>query len=252
MNYSKIYQDLIKRGQGRILSAFTEKHHIIPRCLGGLDNVENLVNLTPEEHYLAHLLLVKIYNTRELIFAANMMCRGHKGRNNNKRYGWLKRKLSESTSGAGNTQFGKKLSDERKRKCSHPREANPFFNKKHSDETKAKISAKLKGKQGLRGLNNGMFGKHHSDETKQKISNNNPWKGSAGNGNHPLSCRNGESASFFGKKHSEKSKQKMSLSKKGKSINAGPQKTVICPHCNKEGGISNMKRYHFDNCKRKI
>jgi hypothetical protein len=28
-------------------------------------------------------------------------------------------------------------------------------------------------------------------------------------------------------------------------------KTVICPHCGKEGGIINMKRYHFDNCKEK-
>ena len=27
--------------------------------------------------------------------------------------------------------------------------------------------------------------------------------------------------------------------------------TVICPHCNKSGSSSNMRRYHFDNCKLK-
>jgi hypothetical protein len=24
---------------------------------------------------------------------------------------------------------------------------------------------------------------------------------------------------------------------------------AICPHCGLEGGIYNMKRWHFDNCK---
>jgi len=28
----------------------------------------------------------------------------------------------------------------------------------------------------------------------------------------------------------------------------GPQQLVVCPHCRKTGGVSNMKRYHFDNC----
>lgn len=26
---------------------------------------------------------------------------------------------------------------------------------------------------------------------------------------------------------------------------------MTCPHCNKTGGATNMKRYHFDNCKKK-
>jgi len=36
-------------------------HHIIPRSLGGLNDKINLVNLTAREHYIAHLLLWKIY-----------------------------------------------------------------------------------------------------------------------------------------------------------------------------------------------
>lgn len=31
----------------------------------------------------------------------------------------------------------------------------------------------------------------------------------------------------------------------------GPQQKAICPHCGLEGGISAMKHYHFENCKKK-
>lgn len=39
---------------------YCETHHIIPKSLGGTDNIENLVNLTPREHFVAHLLLSKM------------------------------------------------------------------------------------------------------------------------------------------------------------------------------------------------
>jgi ssDNA-binding Zn-finger/Zn-ribbon topoisomerase 1 len=38
-----------------------EVHHILPRCLGGTDESENLIPLTLREHYVAHLMLVKAY-----------------------------------------------------------------------------------------------------------------------------------------------------------------------------------------------
>jgi hypothetical protein len=43
--------------------------------------------------------------------------------------------------------------------------------------------------------------------------------------------------------------------KRGTSPRKGtkwPQKKVQCPYCLKEGGIGNIKRYHFENCKYKI
>ena len=48
-------------------------------------------------------------------------------------------------------------------------EKHPMFGKKHSEETKKKMSASKKGLQS--GEKNPMFGKHHSEETKKKISN---------------------------------------------------------------------------------
>lgn len=113
MNYSKHYELLIERAKNRKISGYVEKHHIVPRCLGGTDNEENLVELYPEEHFLAHQLLVKIYpNNFKLVKAATMMCTGTSSqkRVNNKMYSWLRKKLSEamkiSQSGNGNSQFG--------------------------------------------------------------------------------------------------------------------------------------------------
>lgn len=110
MNYQKIYNSLIERGKTRKLEGYTEKHHIIPRCEGGIDDKDNLVDLTPEEHYLAHQLLVKIYpNNPKLVKAAAMMVNN---RPSNKMYGWLRRRFSivksNEQSGIGNSQFGSK------------------------------------------------------------------------------------------------------------------------------------------------
>ena len=98
MNYKLIYEHLVKRGQHRpTIDGYKEKHHIIPRCMGGSDEVDNLVDLTPEEHFVAHQLLVKMYpESLDLWKAAMLMASGNpvtnKGRKSNKLYGWLKRK----------------------------------------------------------------------------------------------------------------------------------------------------------------
>lgn len=93
MNYSKHYSLLIKRGKSRVLKEYSERHHIIPRCMGGSDDEENLVYLTPEEHYVAHQLLIKMYpNEIKLVYAAMMMI---PNRPSNKLYGWLRRRFSD-------------------------------------------------------------------------------------------------------------------------------------------------------------
>lgn len=42
-------------------STYVEKHHILPRSLGGGDEPSNLVTLTAREHFIAHLLLSKMF-----------------------------------------------------------------------------------------------------------------------------------------------------------------------------------------------
>lgn len=41
--------------------SYSEKHHIIPRCLGGLDTAENIVSLSARQHFIAHFILAKAY-----------------------------------------------------------------------------------------------------------------------------------------------------------------------------------------------
>ena len=108
----------------------------------------------------------------------------------------------------------------------------PWLGRKHTEESKAKMAEARKGE------NNPNWGKPKSEETKRKLSE--AMKGE----NNPMYGMSGEKSPMWGKTHSEETKQKMSLAKKGKK-----QSVVCCPHCNKTGGITNMKRYHFDNCK---
>lgn len=110
MDYQKHYNALIIRAKNRHQFGYTETHHIVPRCMGGTDNKDNLVELTPEEHYIAHQLLVKLYpNNVNLIRAASMMCTN---RPTNKLYGWIRRRHSEIQSslmsGSGNTMYNKR------------------------------------------------------------------------------------------------------------------------------------------------
>jgi hypothetical protein len=57
--YKRIYDQLCERALGRVLVEYTEKHHVIPKSLGGLNTKDNLVRLTAREHYVAHLCLVR-------------------------------------------------------------------------------------------------------------------------------------------------------------------------------------------------
>lgn len=107
MNYQKIYEQLIDRGKNRILSGYVETHHIRPVCLGGTNDNSNLVELTPEEHYLAHQLLCKIYPKNGSLAKAALMMTAN--RPSNKIYGWIRRKhakaMSEAQTGESNSQF---------------------------------------------------------------------------------------------------------------------------------------------------
>ena len=83
MDYAAVYDSLILRARGRVRHGYMERHHIVPRCMGGSDRKDNLVYLTAREHFLAHKLLVRAHpNVRGLWFALTLMGRlcSHKSR----------------------------------------------------------------------------------------------------------------------------------------------------------------------------
>lgn len=60
MNYKSVYDNLIVKAKKRgCPDGYYEKHHIIPKSLGGTDSESNMVNLTAKEHLFAHKLLFK-------------------------------------------------------------------------------------------------------------------------------------------------------------------------------------------------
>ena len=74
MHYQKIHDQIISRAQlekrNKNQGTYYERHHIIPKCIGGNDDVCNLVLLTAREHFLIHWLLHRIHPTNhKLAFA---------------------------------------------------------------------------------------------------------------------------------------------------------------------------------------
>jgi len=58
--YSRWYNTIIKRAQTRTITGYVEKHHIIPKSLGGSNAKSNIVSLTAKEHFICHMLLPKM------------------------------------------------------------------------------------------------------------------------------------------------------------------------------------------------
>jgi hypothetical protein len=186
MNYQKIYDSIIEKANSENRrkgdGIYYEKHHIIPRCLNGGDEKENLVLLTAREHFLCHKLLAFIYpNKKEIFYAIHLMTFMNKEKYalSSRDYEYAKLKLLEFP---------------------------PFLNKQHTSESKDKISNGLKSafgegrriqwnknKKGLCPQLASMKGKHHSLESKKKISE----------------AFTGEKNPFYGKKHKEETKIKM-------------------------------------------
>jgi len=66
MNYDRIYSEFIadRLTKQPVKPDYFEKHHILPRALGGGNEKSNIIRLTPEDHYFAHCCLAKIYGGR--------------------------------------------------------------------------------------------------------------------------------------------------------------------------------------------
>lgn len=291
MNYSKIYSDLIARAKERTLEGYVERHHIIPKCMGGLDSKENLVPLTPEEHYIAHLLLVKIYPSHEgLIYSANMM---QNRVSSNKQFGWVKRKFSELEK-KRKTGIPRSLESIEKQKASIAKKWKgkrpPYLKIDWTTERREEISKRFKGKPTKVKSRSSLeayvirYGetegteRYQTDSAKKDHRSLDYFVQKYGEIDGPVQykqncdriselCLKGEDHPMFGKTHSDEAKRKIaentSKHQKGRvkseehrkkigAANKGKQHTVAeCPHCGKAGGVSSMKRWHFDNCKLK-
>ena len=85
MNYEKIYNQIIEKAKSECRmknkEIYYERHHIIPKCLGGSNHKDNLVLLTAKEHFICHKLLTEMYpDNIKLLYAFSAMYMTNKGR----------------------------------------------------------------------------------------------------------------------------------------------------------------------------
>ena len=119
MNYQKVYHQIIDRAQKENREygkqVYYERHHIIPKCMGGEGKVTqwrthpNIVILTAREHFICHWLLCRIYpENRKLAHAFWFMSKQKSG-NQDRNYKVSSRTYAEAVSNL-------KFTDEHKEK----------------------------------------------------------------------------------------------------------------------------------------
>ena len=245
--YTKWYNQIIERAQGRVLEPPYERHHVTPRSLGGTNDKENIVFITPREHFICHWLLVKMTSGEEhykMLNALRMMRAENPGQ---KRYNTkitarvyekLKREYSqmqsERYSGKNNPMYGDKFyrSEEGKQRqkeavsgenngakqeAARQKITNSKLGKKRaafSDEWRANMAKKKQGK------NNPRYGVKILESTRQKMR---------------------EKAT--GRKQSEET-----IKKKADAVRGSKREKILCPHCGQMIAVNTYPRWHGANC----
>jgi hypothetical protein len=152
--YTHWYYNIINAARSRTtVTDYAEKHHIIPRSLGGDNSASNLVNLTAKEHFVCHYLLTKMVSQEAAkIKMHNAAFQMTIVSSNQKRYKTTARifevlKRNKSAAMMGNTYGCRPMSEETKRKISEAKKGvSVGKGKKMSNEAKKKLSASIKGR----------------------------------------------------------------------------------------------------------
>lgn len=244
MNYYLIYNTLIFKSQllhdirliEKSNGEYYEKHHIIPRCMGGNDDSINLVYLTPEEHFLAHRLLIKIHpDIYDLYLSVQIMIGNGKYTKNNKSYGSVKRIINENKKTLG-------MPAETKSKISKSRKGMIFTDEHKKNISKSRIGRTWEDIMGTARASELRIERSKTrgpmkEETKLAIS-----KAKLGIQPHEWTdeMKSKVSSAMKGKKKPDSQRLKL------KEYNSLEK---ICPNCGKAGSGPSMQRWHFNNCK---
>ena len=148
--YSKWYFNIISSAQARTEDlVYFEKHHILPKSLGGKNNKENLVNLTAREHFICYRLLTKMVSTTKHKYQMwnAFSCMLYRENSSQQRY-QISSKKFETIKKAGADIKSQLWSGEN----------NPMYNKTHSAESREKMKI-------------AATGRIRSDEYKENLSN---------------------------------------------------------------------------------
>lgn len=175
VTYKEFIQNILDtRGRFNCGNEYHERHHIVPKCLGGTNNKENLIDLFAREHFIAHQLLAKENpDNNKLVHAWALMSRIN---NHNDKYQLTPEEYEEAKKYFVSLMKGRTLSKETREKI-----GNANRGRVRSEEVKLAISKANKNKfwseerkrkfsEAMSGENHPMFGKHPTEESRRKNS----------------------------------------------------------------------------------
>jgi hypothetical protein len=133
--YKKAQTSITKKSQ---LNGYHERHHIIPKSLGGNNLKDNIVFLSPQDHFKCHKLLLEMVEADEhkgKMWSAVWRMMNKQSRNQFREFTFTEEEYAMAKL---------KNSEEHSKRMMGDR--NPFKGKKHSSETLEKMSLSKKGK----------------------------------------------------------------------------------------------------------
>ena len=222
--YAIRYINFIKSRPNNRSLKYSEQHHILPKSMYPEFEfiTDNIISLTSKEHYIAHLLLYKTFpKSYSMIRAFWGMCNG-----------WYcsgtQNRIKPNTTSKIYSELRKAISIDMSRKMS---ETNPY--------TQEKIKEKIiKRHGGLGNASESIFAKQ-KQTMLERYGVENYFKSPefiAG-----ISKRNIDAWKNPSAREIRIANMKIGLMNRP---------MLKCPYCNKQSkSNSNMKRYHFDNCK---
>ena len=188
--------------RGQSVDGYCEVHHIVPRSLGGSDDIDNLIRLTARQHFVAHWMLARALGgsaSRAFFMMSNF---GKYGKVNSKTYAIARQEYAEQISQQLKGKPSQCLfSEETKQKM---REAK--LGRSLREETKQKLRIAMLGQkrgpefavkvsEAKRGKSNGRLGYKVAEETKKRIGD----------------AQRGELNHMSGRKHTPETREKMRI-----------------------------------------
>lgn len=176
MTYDEFINNILEtRGRFNCGDEYHERHHIVPKCMGGTNDEDNLIDLFAREHFEAHRILALENPENDSLMYAFLCMSFYKGGNTSSRYEITAEEYELA-------RIKLSILQRKNKKGKYFGEDNPNY-----------------GNHKLAGENNPMYGKKQPEYVKQIIKEKTTNRLSNPE-NHPM----------YGKKHSEKSKRKMS------------------------------------------
>jgi len=186
--YSLWYFNIIGVAKSRNSQISIEKHHIIPKSLGGDNSPTNIVNLTHREHFICHLLLTKFTTGKERIKMLYAFNRMHYGKNryisNSKHYENIRKEAMQNlslrnTGQKRSIETCEKISKSRTGKGTGPqnkehieKRISKIIGQKRTDEVRARMSAERCGKKQsidhIKKRQQSLIGKVRNNDSKEK------------------------------------------------------------------------------------